>query len=74
MWLVVKFDKKKLEFFKKDFKSKFFEEPNFYIPKIIIQKYQKNLLINKEQNLLNDYLFCYHKDFKKSEFLISSSF
>lgn len=69
MWIVIKFDKKKLEFLKKNFKLKFFEEPNFYIPKVIIQKYQKNTLTNKEQNLLDDYLFCYHKDFKKSECL-----
>lgn len=69
MWLVVKFDKKKLEFFKKDFKLKFDEEPHFYIPKLIIQKYQKNTLIKKEQNLLDDYLFCYHKDFKNSNSL-----
>ena len=69
MWLVVKFDKKKLEFLKKDFKRKFNEELNFYIPKILVQKYQKNTLVNKEHNLLDDYLFCYHEIFKKTDSL-----
>ena len=67
MWLVVKFDKKKLEFLKKDFKRKFNEELNFYIPKILVQKYQKNTLVNKEHNLLDDYLFCYLNGFNQSQ-------
>ena len=66
MWIVIKFDKKKLDYLKKDFKKKFSKELNYYIPKIIIQKYQKNALVKKEQNLLDDYMFCYHEDFKKT--------
>ncbi len=68
MWIVIKFDKKKLDYLKKDFKKKFSKELNYYIPKIIIQKYQKNALVKKEQNLLDDYMFCYHEDFKKNWF------
>jgi len=38
-----------------------------YIPKVVVQKYKNNKLINKEFNLLNDYLFCFHKDFENPE-------
>ena len=69
MWTVIKFDKKKLEFLKKDFSNKLKGNFIIYNPKLLIQKYQKNKLINKEFNLLGDYLLCYHKDFKNTQIL-----
>lgn len=64
MWTIVKFDKKKIEFLKKDFSEKLGNEFKLYSPKLLIQKYQRDKLIDKEFNLLGDYMFCYHKDFK----------
>ena len=39
------------------------------MPKIIVQKYVKNKLINKEKFILGDYLFCFHKNFEKKNFI-----
>ncbi len=39
------------------------KEIKIYRPKLLLQKYKYNKLIEKEIDLLGDYLFCYHKDF-----------
>tara|TARA_B100000029_G_scaffold516296_1_gene628511 strand:+ start:6012 stop:6509 length:498 start_codon:yes stop_codon:yes gene_type:complete len=64
MWTIIKFDKKKIDFLKKDFSKKLGKDFIIYNPKLFIQKYKKNKLINKEFNILGDYLLCFHKDFK----------
>ena len=61
MWTVLKFDKKNLYLLKQDLYKKLGKDTKIYIPKLRIQKYKNNKLINKEYNLLGDYLFCYHK-------------
>ena len=61
MWTVLKFDKKNLALLKEDLTKKLGKDFKIYIPKLRIQKYKNNKLINKEYNLLGDYLFCYHK-------------
>jgi|TARA_B100000929_G_scaffold140303_1_gene111050 hypothetical protein len=66
MWAIIKFDKKKLELLKKDLKEKLGEDINVYKPKLLFKKYKNNKLINKEFNLLGDYLFCFHKNFQDS--------
>jgi len=66
MWTIVKFDKKKLDFLKEDFTKKLGKDFIIYNPKLSIQKYKNNKLINKEFNILGDYLLCFHKDFKNS--------
>ena len=50
MWTIIKFDKRNLEFLKKDFKEKLGEGFTIYNPKLFIQKYKRNKLINKEKN------------------------
>ena len=65
MWTVIKFKKKNLELLKKDLKKKVGQDCSFYLPKILVQKYVKNKLINKEKLMLGDYLFCFHKNFEK---------
>ena len=63
MWTVVKFDKKNFHLLKEDFKKKIGADYIIYRPKILIQKYKNNKLINKEIDILGDYLFCFHKNF-----------
>ena len=63
MWVIIKFDKKKLSFLKKGLKEKLGSNFTIYSPKIFIEKYINNKRIYKEFNLLGDYLFCFHKDF-----------
>ena len=67
MWTIIKFDKKKLSFLKKDLQIKLGNNFKIYIPKLFLHKYKKNKLIKKEYNLLGDYLFCYHDDFSNNE-------
>ena len=65
MWAVIKFDKKNFHLLKEDFLKKIGKEFIIYKPKILVQKYKNNKLINKEVDLLGDYLFCFHKNFCK---------
>ena len=67
MWTVLKFDKKKFEFLKKDISKKLGKNYEIYYPKLVIQKFKNNKLVNKEFDLLGDYLLCFHKDFSDSE-------
>ena len=62
MWTVLKFDKKNLYLLKQDLYKKLGKDTKIYIPKLRVQKYKNNKLINKEYNLLGDYLFCFHKN------------
>ena len=65
MWAVIKFDRKNFHLLKEDFLKKIGKEFIIYKPKILVQKYKNNKLINKEVDLLGDYLFCFHKNFCK---------
>ena len=69
MWTIIKFDRKNIGILKEDFKKKLGKDVTIYSPKLLIQKYKKNKSFNKEFNLLGDYLFCFHRDFKNSETL-----
>ena len=62
MWIVLKFDRKNLALLKEDLTEKLGKNFKIYIPKLRIQKYKNNKLINKEFNLLGDYLFCFHEN------------
>lgn len=64
MWTVLKFDKKSINLLTQDLKNKLGKDLKIYLPKLRIQKYHNNKLINKEISLLGDYIFCFHKDFK----------
>ena len=64
MWVVLKFDKNNLELLKGELKKKLGNDFSFYNPKFFFQTYSNNSKrINKEVNLLGDYLFCFHKNF-----------
>ena len=67
MWTIIKIDEKKLPLLKEDFKKKLGNDCIFYSPKLLLQKYKNNKLLNKEFNLLGEYFLCFHKDFIKSE-------
>jgi len=67
MWAILKIDRKKFGVLKKDLKDKLGADAIFYNPKLLIQKYKNNKLINKEFNLLGDYLFCYHSDLNNTK-------
>ncbi len=74
MWTVLKFHKSELSLFKEDLTKNLGKDFKLYIPKIRIQKYKKNKLINIDINLLGDYLFCYHESFKNKKTISSMKF
>jgi hypothetical protein len=65
MWAVLKLNKKNFHLLKEDFKKNIGEDCVIYRPKMLIQKYKNNKLINKELDILGDYVFCFHKNFQK---------
>lgn len=69
MWTIIKIDKKKFDFLKSDFEKKTGEKFIFYKPKIKISKYLNNKLINKEMDLLGNYIFCYSNLFKEKKII-----
>ena len=50
MWAILKFDRKKLSLLEKDLKQKLGKDIKIYIPKLRIQKYRNNKLINKPKS------------------------
>jgi len=71
MWAVLKINKNNLESLKKDLNDKLGRDVKFYIPKLKIKKFFKRKTSTKEIFLLDDYLLCFHKDFRKNSVLIS---
>ena len=69
MWTVIKIDKKKQNFFKNEITKKLGSDIILYSPKINIQNYINNKLIDKKIDLLGDYIFCFHDDFKNPKIL-----
>ena len=61
MWTVLKFNKNELSLLREDLKKKLGNNFKIYIPKLRVQKFKKNKLINKELNLLGDYMFFFHE-------------
>lgn len=74
MWTIIKFDKKQFNNFKDDLSKKIGKDFKIYIPKLIFKKYKDDKIINKEFNLLGDYLFCYHEKFKQKEHIKSLNY
>ena len=70
MWVIIKFDKKKLSSLKNDFFKNLGTKPIFYSPKLKIQKYSKFKLNNKETLLLGDYILCFHSAFNNENIFI----
>lgn len=67
MWVIIKFDKKNLNFLKLDIEKKMGNGSEFYLPKILYKRFLKKKLIKKEFNLMGDYLFCYNEGFKDAK-------
>jgi len=65
MWTVIKFNKKYFSLLKNQLKKKIGNDIIFYYPKTVYQFYKNCKIINKEVGLLDDYVLCFHKEFKK---------
>ena len=67
MWIVAKFKKESFNFFQNEMKKKIGNECKFFRPKINLQIYKKNRLVNNTIDLLDDYVFCFHEKFKDTK-------
>ena len=74
MWMVIKFDKKNFNLFKEDLNKKLGKGCIIYRPKMMIKKYKNNKLVDKEVEILGDYLFCFHKNFSEKSTINSLKF
>jgi hypothetical protein len=74
MWTIIKIDKKKLNLLKQDFQKKIEGNFIFYNPKLRVQKLKKNKLVNKEIDILENYVFCFNKNFDKESTLNNLKF
>lgn len=71
MWTIIKIDRKKFSILKKEFFEKIGNDVKFYNPKLQLKRYIKSKIYVKENYLLGDYLFCFHKNFEKNNILTS---
>jgi len=58
MWVVAKYDKKKLD-----------DDIIIYNPKVRIEKLYRKKLISEEFNILGDYVFCFNPKFKNQKII-----
>ena len=67
MWIVAKFKKHSFMFFKNEVKKKIGNDCKFFRPKIVLQSFRKQRLVNTQVDLLDDYVFCYHNKFSNQK-------
>ena len=71
MWLIIKSEKKQIDFLKNGLGKRIGKDIKFYTPKIQIKTLKKKKIYAREINLLGEYFFCFHKDFKDNNLLNS---
>lgn len=69
MWTILKYKKNNLKILQRNLAVKLGEGVKFYCPQYQIKKFQKKKLILKTYYFLEDYIFCFHNDFKKKNIL-----
>ena len=61
MWAILKFDRKNFFNLRNNLKEKLGKNFLLYRPKLLIQTYKKNTLVDKQVDIMGDYLFIYHE-------------
>ena len=69
MWVVAKVKIKNFGTFKKNLAKKIDNDVKFYHPKIQYDKYYEDKVKKFEKFILENYIFCYHEKFKKSNYV-----
>ena len=69
MWAIAKIKIKNLNTFKKNLLEKTNNKIRFYRPKILCHKYKGDKVKESEKFILENYIFCYHPKFKKTNFV-----
>ncbi len=74
MWVVCKYKRSELNLLKINLKKSLDRNIKFYIPKIKYKKIFKNKIKFTEENILEEYMFCYHPIFSNKKILNLLSF
>ena len=69
MWIVAKIKPKEVNCFRKNMIEKSGENIQFYCPKIEYHQYFNNRVKRLEKPALENYVFCYHKNFQDSSLI-----
>ena len=69
MWIVLKYRKREFSFLRQDFRKILGDLPLIFQPKLKYQKFIKNRLYSLEKDILDDYLICYHVQFKNNKIM-----
>ena len=69
MWTVAKIKIKDLNTFKKNVTEKIGNDIKFYQPKLEYHKFFGDKVKRFEKNILENYIFCHHEKFKKSNYI-----
>ena len=67
MWAILKFDRKNFFNLKNKLKEKLGENILLYRPRLLIQTYKKNTLVDKQVDIMGDYLFIYHEKLRNDK-------
>jgi hypothetical protein len=67
MWAIAKLNKNSFQNFMEDVYKKTNKECKFYKPQLLLQKYKNGKIINQKIDLIGDYVFCYHENFKNNQ-------
>ena len=74
MWTILKFKKKEFNILKNNLKEKLGNNFLIYRPKLLIQNYKKNALVNKQIDIMGEYLFLFHKDLNDKKIIQDLNF
>lgn len=74
MWIVVKIKKNEIAILKESFKNILGCIPEFYSPKITVEKVMKNKIYKIDRSILGDYIFIKHEKFMDLKILSSLKF
>ena len=69
MWVIAKIKLRNLNIFKKSLSEKIGKDLKFYNPKIEYHKYYGSKVKKFEKFILENYIFCYHEKFNKSNLI-----
>tara|TARA_B110000438_G_C15512300_1_gene520446 strand:+ start:33 stop:533 length:501 start_codon:yes stop_codon:yes gene_type:complete len=65
MWVVAKVKYHEVNTFKRELKNKFDDQLIFYYPKIQLENIVNGKIKIRNKTLLENYIFCFHKNFKE---------
>ena len=74
MWIVLKGKNKEIDFLQNNLIKKMGKDIMFYIPRYKTEIFKKNKVVTSTQLLMKNYIFCYHKNFKKRDNLNTVNF